>query len=46
MEECGRSKMAGWGLFSSYDKSWYTLHTTFFVPEATKDGKNVNPAVV
>ena len=45
MEEYVWSKMAGWGSLSSYDKSWYTLHTVFFVPEATKVGKNVNLAV-
>ncbi len=26
-------------------RTWYILHTYFFVPEATKDGKIVNPAV-
>ena len=34
------------GSLSSYDKSWYTLHTEFYVPESTKDGKNAKPAVL
>jgi hypothetical protein len=38
--------MAGWGSLSSYDKSWYTLHTVFFVPESTKDRKNAKPAML
>jgi hypothetical protein len=29
----------------AYVRAWYVLHTVFFVPEATKDGKIVKPAV-
>ena len=34
----------GWREFVNV-RTWYILHTYFFVPEATKNGKIVNPAV-